>query len=87
MHYRVDIIRAENFVQQCLITGVSGDKITCCHGRFKTGRQIIEGQDVFARLSELSHDVTSNITGSASDEYLIVFNQFLSLIQNIKEIV
>ena len=80
MQHRVDVVIAKYFREQYSVASISGDKLTTRHGGFKAGRQIVEGQNILAREAQLFHDVATDIAGSTSDQYLIVFAQVFSLV-------
>jgi len=58
------------------IAGIADDKFACCYGRFKSGRQVIECDDVLAGRAELPHDVAADVARAAGDQYLLVSHAF-----------
>ena len=64
-------------LQQRGVTRITEHEIARCDCSFKPGRQIIQRNDVFARKAQLPDDVAANVSGSASNKYLIVFHRII----------
>lgn len=79
MHDGVDVVLAEYLLQQRGVARVAEDKVAGGDRSLEAGGQIIERQDVFASQSQLSDNMAADISGAASDQYLIVFTQFSNL--------
>jgi hypothetical protein len=85
MQHGINVVIAEYFREQCRIASISGDEFTACHGCFKACRQVVESQNLLARKAQLPHDVATDVAGSSSDQYLLVFAQVLSLVSGFSQ--
>jgi hypothetical protein len=70
MHDRVDIVLCEDALQVLRVARLTDDQFACRDSLPKAGTQVIEYYDVFARGTELPHDVAADVAGTAGDQYL-----------------
>jgi hypothetical protein len=63
-----DVVLAQDAIHEFAITGVADDQSAVQHGRAESGRQVIENDDFFALLAELTNDVTTDVAGTAGNQ-------------------
>ena len=81
MHDGVDFVRAEDFLQERRIAGISDNQVAMGYGRFEAGRQVIQRNDVLVRCAELSDNVAANVSGTAGYQYGLVFHSIFRLVK------
>jgi urease gamma subunit len=75
MHDRIDRMLRENTLEQRRIAGVSNNEFTMRYGRFESGGEVIERDDILAGIAELFDDMATDVSGATGDQYLVVIHQ------------
>ena len=75
VHDRIDLVVGEEAVEQFCIAGVADDQLAGFDGLLESGTEVVQRDYRFASLTELAHDVAADISGPASDKYLLVIHQ------------
>ena len=64
----IDLVLREHARDERGIAGVALDERAVQHGAAKTGRKVVERDQLFAALAELARDVAADVAGAAGDE-------------------
>jgi hypothetical protein len=68
MHDGVDLMLRDEARYQGIVPDVANDEMTRSHRLSESPDQVIENDDLFAGVTELSDDMTSDVSGTAGDQ-------------------
>ena len=68
MHHRLDGVLVQHLGDELAVGRVADDERRAEHRAAVAGGEIVEDDDAFAALGELTDDVTADVAGTAGDE-------------------
>src|SRR5690606_29746599 len=69
-HHRVDVVGAEQALQQGRVADVADHQLPVQHRIAVAGAEVVQHHDVLAALAELAHHVAADVAGTAGDQDL-----------------
>jgi hypothetical protein len=77
MHHRIDLVFHQEPRHQIVVTHIADNQIACSDGLAKTFGEIVDNDDLLARLTQLPHYMAADVTGTAGDQNCIFRHGFL----------